>query len=407
MAHLLNITVKYIVIGIITVVVLFGSISNAYSNCMKFHHTSRFQIQSLEDYSFTEPSQERLSRKEYIEKYKHIAIRQMNQYGIPASIIMAQACLESGNGNSRLAVKANNHFGIKCHNWNGKRIYHDDDQRGECFRKYNEVEDSFKDHSEFLKNGRRYQSLFDLKKTDYKAWAHGLKAAGYATNPQYAHMLIEIIEKNELYKLDGEFVSLKENKKLEREQTKTNKANRKAEKALRKEQKRSAKAVSATTSSVAGTVTAGATATQTINAATGTVNATNAVDASPLYRYSLDRPIYKNNGVQYIVATGTETYGSIAKEYNLFTKELLKFNDLHSGSPVGKSINENSVIVSGTIVYLEAKKKSGEKSAYVVQSGESMYVISQKLGIKLLQLYKLNNMTLGSEVEPGKILNLQ
>ena len=117
-------------------------------------------------------------RQEYIRKYRDLAVEQMDKYGIPASITLAQACLESANGTSRLAVKANNHFGIKCKEWNGKKIYHNDDERGECFRKYRNVEESYRDHSEFLKNGLRYQSLFDLKPTDYKAWAHGLKAAG-------------------------------------------------------------------------------------------------------------------------------------------------------------------------------------------------------------------------------------
>ncbi len=396
MDYVSNSIFKFITSGTITAMILFGSICSAYSNSKRISTAYESSIHLFETKSNSTNTPNQLTRKEYIEKYKHIAIRQMNQYGIPASIIMAQACLESGNGNSRLAVKANNHFGIKCHNWNGKRIYHDDDRRGECFRKYNEAEDSFKDHSEFLKNGRRYQSLFDLKKSDYKAWAHGLKAAGYATDPQYAKMLIEIIEKNELYKLDGELISLKENRKLEKERAKANKANRKAEKALRKEQKRAAKAGSATAA-------VGAAA----NAVTGAVNTAAAVDASPLYRYSLDRPIYKNNGVPYIVATGTETYAAIAKEYNLFTRELLKFNDLQESTTVGIKIDEKSPILSGTIVYLEAKKKRGEKSAYVVQPGESLYEISQKLGIKLLQLYKLNSMKYGSEVEPGKILNLQ
>lgn len=144
------------------------------------------------------------TRQEYIEKYKELAVKQMRKHKIPASITLAQACLESSNGNSELARKANNHFGIKCHNgWEGKGYKHDDDRKGECFRKYNSAEDSFTDHSIFLKSGSRYNSLFDLKITDYKAWAHGLKAAGYATNPKYAQMLINIIEEYRLYELDS------------------------------------------------------------------------------------------------------------------------------------------------------------------------------------------------------------
>lgn len=143
------------------------------------------------------------TREQYIKKYKDIAISQMHKHKIPASIILAQACLESADGNSTLARKANNHFGIKCHNgWKGKKFKHDDDQKNECFRRYKKAEDSFTDHSYFLISGSRYNSLFDLPVHDYKAWAHGLKAAGYATNPNYARLLIDIIEKHNLYKYD-------------------------------------------------------------------------------------------------------------------------------------------------------------------------------------------------------------
>jgi hypothetical protein len=143
------------------------------------------------------------SRKEYIQKYKDLAIAEMKRAGIPASITMAQACLESGDGNSRLAVKANNHFGIKCHeDWKGKKIYHDDDEKNECFRKYPSVIDSYRDHSDYLMDKSRYDFLFDLNPTDYEAWAKGLKKAGYATSPTYASALIKIIEDFQLYELD-------------------------------------------------------------------------------------------------------------------------------------------------------------------------------------------------------------
>ena len=139
----------------------------------------------------------------YIQKYYKIAMREMNDYGIPASITLAQGILESAAGTSRLAVQANNHFGIKCHNdWSGEKIYHDDDKNNECFRKYERAEESFIDHSQFLKDRARYSFLFELDKTDYKAWAKGLKQAGYATDPNYPNRLITLIEKYELYKYD-------------------------------------------------------------------------------------------------------------------------------------------------------------------------------------------------------------
>ena len=139
----------------------------------------------------------------YIAKYSSAAVAEMNMYGIPASVTLAQGILESGNGESRLAVDGKNHFGIKCHsNWNGKTIIEDDDEKGECFRKYNKVADSYRDHSLFLAERDRYSFLFEYQKTDYKKWAKGLKKAGYATNPKYPTLLINLIEKYDLSRFD-------------------------------------------------------------------------------------------------------------------------------------------------------------------------------------------------------------
>lgn len=140
---------------------------------------------------------------DYIDTYSDIAIREMVDYGIPASITLAQGILESGVGKSRLAVEANNHFGIKCHNdWTGETITHDDDRRRECFRKYDNAEESFIDHSQFLKSKARYSFLFELDRRDYKGWAKGLKQAGYATDKNYADRLVSLIEDLELYRFD-------------------------------------------------------------------------------------------------------------------------------------------------------------------------------------------------------------
>lgn len=141
--------------------------------------------------------------QQYIDQYKDCAIEQMLKWKVPASITLAQGLLESGAGQSRLATKGNNHFGIKCHGWSGNSIYHDDDKSNECFRAYKSPFDSFEDHSRFLVNGKRYQGLFKLKLTDYKGWARGLKAAGYATNPRYAEQLIDIIQLYRLYEYDN------------------------------------------------------------------------------------------------------------------------------------------------------------------------------------------------------------
>lgn len=140
--------------------------------------------------------------QQYIDQYKDIAIEEMHRWKIPASITLAQGIYESGAGQSELARKGNNHFGIKCNGWDGRKVYHDDDARNECFRAYNSVFESYEDHSRFLASGQRYRSLFNLKTTDYKGWARGLKAAGYATNPQYADKLIELIQLYKLYEFD-------------------------------------------------------------------------------------------------------------------------------------------------------------------------------------------------------------
>ncbi len=154
-------------------------------------------------------SPERMTRSEYFETFREMAVHEMRRSGVPASITLAQGALESGDGNSTLARSANNHFGIKCHNdWNGRKIYQDDDAKNECFRKYPSVEDSYRDHSDYLRAKQRYAFLFELDPLDYKGWARGLKKAGYATSPTYASRLIEIIDEYGLHRYDrmGEMV---------------------------------------------------------------------------------------------------------------------------------------------------------------------------------------------------------
>ena len=156
---------------------------------------------------------------QYIKRYAPIAVSEMHKYNVPASITLAQGILESGNGRSQLASISNNHFGIKCHTgWKGAKVYHDDDEKGECFRKYKYVESSYEDHSQFLSGRRRYASLFKLKKTDYKGWSKGLKKAGYATDKNYPKKLIKIIETYELYEFDK--IREKDLKRVKKETTK-------------------------------------------------------------------------------------------------------------------------------------------------------------------------------------------
>src|SRR5690554_7482667 len=157
----------------------------------------------------------------YINQFSGIAQEEMKQYGIPASIKLAQGILESGAGAGELAVKSNNHFGIKCHQgWEGGRVYHDDDERGECFRKYNDPKYSYRDHSLFLTQRSRYQDLFKLRKDDYKGWARGLRKAGYATDPRYPEKLIGIIERYNLQKYDDQVLGNRIGKQDEPDETK-------------------------------------------------------------------------------------------------------------------------------------------------------------------------------------------
>jgi LysM repeat protein len=180
--------------------------------------------------AYAQPSERRISREEYIEQYKDVAIKEMQTYGIPASITLAQGILESDGGNSALARYANNHFGIKCHTgWDGSTYIQDDDTKNECFRKYHNAYHSFKDHSEFLSTRNRYAELFTFKSTDYESWAHGLKKAGYATNPKYPELLIKLINDYQLHQYD---ISEKEVKKEKNKEFTENKPIQKTEKIL-------------------------------------------------------------------------------------------------------------------------------------------------------------------------------
>ena len=256
-----------------------------------------------------EASGQKLTRQQYINKYKDIAIQQMHKHKIPASIILAQGCLESGDGNSSLAKKANNHFGIKCHDgWRGKKFKQDDDAKNECFRKYKSAIDSYTDHSYFLTSRPRYNSLFDLPITDYKSWAHGLKAAGYATNPKYATLLINIIEEYELYKYDTKEAYAisrersRSEKKAARLERKKQKLEKKAVKAAKKAQKANKKYYEFTGQTPESTLPA-------LNAATQPPKG----------------DISKVGAKEYVVKKGDTLY-SIAKKHGISVSEIQKLN---------------------------------------------------------------------------------
>ena len=300
--------------------------------------------------SANDENKRKISKSEYINAYKQDAIRNMIEFKIPASITMAQAILESGTGNSELAVKANNHFGIKCHKeWTGKKVYHDDDKKNECFRKYRTVYESFQDHSKFLTTRDRYSFLFDYEITDYKKWAHGLKKAGYATNPKYPQLLIKIIEENNLQALDKEALTGKG--------TKVSAVKRS------KDKNESSKSTARSDNS-----------------------ASNNIDLLPAI-----------NNVKYTIAEENDTYLSIAKKYEMMLWQIHKYNDVGKGSEPE----------AGQVVFLKPKRSRSATETHTVTEGETLYSISQKYAVKLKKLYKYNSLGPGDKLSAGQKIRLK
>ena len=278
----------------------------------------------------------------------------MHTYGIPASITLAQGLLESGAGLSRLATQANNHFGIKCHNgWTGKTIYVDDDIKNDCFRSYSSARESYVDHSKFLQ-GNRYKSLFSLKTTDYKGWARGLNACGYATNPQYADKLIEIIELYQLHQYDTNTPYRSTSKKSSDSNIDIAEAGSWIERIFK----------------------------------SGKTNKTKKKTKKEdlLGKVVKNHRIYMYNDNLYIIAQQGETFRSIALDVNISYRSLAKYNER----------DKNTVLANGDIVYLKKKATKAEKKykgfLHTVMAGQSMYDISQMYGIRLSSLYKMNNL---------------
>jgi len=298
----------------------------------------------------TQPVQRKFTRQDYIEKYKYLAVKEMLISGVPASITLAQGLLESGDGNSTLALKANNHFGIKCHgDWEGNKYYMDDDRKGECFRVYESVFDSYRDHSEFLKTRERYAELFTLKRTDYKAWARGLKKAGYATNPDYPQLLIKIIEDNNLHQYD-EMSEVPEN--VENDYAKADTRPDKKEK--------------------------------TAGESEFTISTGREIQMHP-------------NHIKFVVAKAGDNFGTFEKLYEVRKWQLTKYNDLP----------DNYRFQGGETVFLQPKRNRAKEDFHFVVEGETMKSISQQYGIKLKKLYRKNHMTPGTQPQPGQKLWLR
>ena len=286
---------------------------------------------------------------DYIEQYKDIAMREMQDHKIPASITLAQGLLESGNGNSELAKKSNNHFGIKCHkDWTGKRTYHDDDEKGECFRVYECPEDSYRDHSLFLRKGQRYAFLFELEITDYEAWAKGLKKAGYATLPVYANILIKLIEDYNLAQYDQMVVKGKFKYKVDN-------------------------GIVYTPYRIA--------------------------DAEVVGKTPDDRYIRENNKVKFIYAREGESVYDLADMFCIYDYQIVKYNDLGKR----RKLKDNEII------YIEPKKNKAMRryEYHTIQKGETLSYVSRLYGVKLKSLFKMNGMDENTILHVGDNIRLR
>lgn len=274
----------------------------------------------------------------YIDQYKDLAIEQMLKYNIPASITLSQGLLESGAGRSWLTKSSNNHFGIKCHGWTGRRVFHDDDERGECFRAYDNPRQSFEDHSRFLATQSRYARLFNYARTDYKSWARGLKQCGYATNPQYASKLIQIIE---LYNLNQYDKAKKFDQFMVKHSTEDG--------------------------------------------------------VAPDGNFHVIKAYNKN---YYVIARKGDSFQSLSKELCIGKRKLAKYNE--------RSYKEE--LAAGDVIYLKKKRKKATKEyknrPHIVQNSESMYLISQKYGIRLSSLYKKNHLSPDYQIKVGDKLRV-
>jgi LysM repeat protein len=288
--------------------------------------------------------------REYINTYKDLAIAEMQRSGIPAAITLAQGIHETGAGTSPLAVKSNNHFGIKCKaNWTGESVSHDDDARGECFRKYPSAVDSYRDHSDFLKNSPRYASLFSLDPADYQGWANGLKNAGYATNPKYPQVLIKLIEDYNLQ--DYTMIALG---KLQPGDAVTAKS-------------------------------------------TGDCHSVTAKEEIVVKKVNYPDGEFKINDTKVVYIMKGTSFLSIAQQYDVPLAKLFEFNEL---DPVEDSDKDQ-------LIYLQRKRKTGNDEFHIVQPGETLHDIAQQQAIRLESLLELNWLKEDDRPAAGEQLNLR
>lgn len=285
--------------------------------------------------------------KKYIDTYKDLAVKEMLRTGVPASITLAQGIHESGAGNSKLSLSSNNHFGIKCKsNWTGETVKHDDDAKGECFRKYPSPEDSYRDHSDFLKNSQRYAALFALSPEDYSGWAHGLKKAGYATNPKYPQVLIKLIEDYRLQ--DYTLLAL-------------------------------------------GKLNTGS------DSAAVQVEILETAFIPDQWPNIYPENVFEINETKVVYAKKGTSFLGIAKKYDVDLSRIFDFNEMEQRETLEKD----------QLIFLERKRKISNNEFHVVQPGETMYDIAQAEGIRLQSLMELNWLKKGERPAVGEKLSLK
>ncbi len=320
--------------------------------------------------------------EQYIQRFAPYAVQEMEKYKIPASITLAQGLLETGGGQSRLAQEGNNHFGIKCkEDWTGKTMKHTDDAPNECFRVYDDPKDSYEDHSKFLAFRKYYVKLFTLDMKDYKAWAHGLKKAGYATNRKYAYVLIDKIEKNKLYEYDNTnskevmFTILKMYPDLKDDQDFMAKISPKKE---------NEKVKIAKQDSIIKTQQEVAIVAKPKPKTKSEILASIAVKTHP------------NDGIKYFVVPEDLQLSLVSKKFGVNENRLMKYNEL-----ISQNLKKNDII------FLESKSTNGNISIYPAEVGENMHDIAQKFGIRLSSLLAKNRMNEGQKPTVGQLIYLQ
>jgi LysM repeat protein len=308
----------------------------------------------------------------YISRYKDLAIAEMQRTGVPASITLAQGIHETEAGTSELVLQSNNHFGIKCKSgWTGESVSHDDDARGECFRKYALADDSYRDHSDFLRGNDRYAFLFQLNPMDFESWAYGLKKAGYATNPKYSQILIKLIRDYNLQ----DFTMIAMGKKKDPVMLVSNDAPQQNNPVRRQDD------------IVIGANSGGS---KTAVSNLSIIPAVNIETNYPTGEFQINetRVVFVKKGTSFL---------SIAQKYEIPLARLFEFNDM----------KEQDVTDNDQLVFIQRKRKNGEHELHVIQPGETVYSISQSEAIRLESLLEYNLLRADMQPAAGETLNLR